>query len=71
MTLLGPTAAADKEEVAQACLDMAQRHPVTIAFVPANDPNSVCATMGSSATPRELPPDVAAILCPAPAPAAL
>ena len=29
------------------------------------------AAMGSSATPRELPPDVAAILCPAPAPAAL
>ena len=29
------------------------------------------ATMGSSATPRELPPDVAAILRPAPTPAAL
>ena len=41
MTLLGPTAAADKEEVAQACLDMAQRYPVTIAFVPANDPDSI------------------------------
>ena len=54
MTLLGPSSSADKDEVAQTHIDVAQRHPVTIAFVAANDPNNICVGHAVSRFPSDL-----------------